>query len=191
MGAVAIMLEPADPKPGLSNARGRVEPNGQFTTMGVPPGRYYLRIMGGGYTGWSFQSAMAGGRDASVVPIEFDSSDIGGVMLTFTDRPTELSGQVTGEGALERNTVLVFPADAAAWTGYGSSSRRFANVRVDKGGNFKASNLPAGEYLAVAIPDKIANDWQNPKFLESIASQATRVRIRDGEKVTESLKVIR
>ena len=37
----------------------------------------------------------------------------------------------------------------------------------------------------------MANDWQNPKFLETLVSEATRVRIRDGEKATASLKVTR
>jgi hypothetical protein len=75
--------------------------------------------------------------------------------------------------------------------GYGTSSRRFVNSRADKAGAFKVTNLPAGEYLVVAIPDKMANDWQNPKFLEDLVSDATRVRIRDGDKAVASLKVAR
>jgi hypothetical protein len=102
-----------------------------------------------------------------------------------------LSGQVTSEGALEAATVLVFPAEPSAWVGYGNSSRRFASTRVDKQGNFKVTNLPAGDYLAIAIPDKMANDWQNPKFLESLVAEAARVHVRDNEKVTTSLKVAR
>jgi len=113
------------------------------------------------------------------------------VMITFTDRPTEISGQVSGNGALDAMTVLVFPAEQTAWVGYGNSSRRFASVRADKAGNFKVSNLPAGEYLAVAIPDRLANDWLNPKFLESLMPEASRVRIRDGDKQTVSLRVTR
>ena len=158
--------------------------------MGVPPGRYFVRVQGS-YQGWTFQSAMVNGRDASVVPVEFDSNDLGGVMLTFSDRPTELSGQVQADGPPDGATVLVFPAESAAWVGYGSSSRRFSSTRVDKQGNFKIMNLPGGDYLAIAIPDKMANDWQNPKFLESLASEATRLRVRDGDKATTSLKVIK
>ena len=36
---VGVMLEPADVRPGVNSARGRVETSGQFATMGVPPGR--------------------------------------------------------------------------------------------------------------------------------------------------------
>ena len=190
ISSVGISLEPADQRPGISPGRGRIEASGSFATVGVPPGRYFVRVQGG-YQGWTFQSAMVNGRDASVVPVEFESGDLGGVILTFTDRPTELSGRVETDGPPEASTVLIFPTDQAAWTGYGSASRRFQNVRADKTGNYKATNLPAGEYYAVAIPDKMANDWQNPKFLETLVSDATRVRIRDNEKATASLKVTR
>lgn len=190
LGSISVSLEPADSRPGVSNARGRVDPTGTFATVGVPPGRYYLRV-NGGFQNWSFQAAMVGGRDASVVPVDFESADLNGVTIIFTDRATELSGQVTGDGALDANSVLVFPSDSSAWTGYGNSSRRFATTRVDKEGNYKVSNLPAGQYLAVALPDRMINDWQNPKFLESLVAQAVRVTIRDNEKATAGLRVAR
>jgi hypothetical protein len=188
--SVGLVLEPADPRPELSSASGRVEASGQFATTGVPPGRYFLRVKAG-LQGWTFQSAMVNGRDASVVPVELDSADVSGVTLIFTDRPSELSGQVTSDGPIEAATVLVFPAESTAWTGYGSSSRRFANTRVDKAGKFKLTALPAGDYLAVAIPDKLANDFPDPRFLESLVAEATRVRVRDNEQVTTTLKVTR
>jgi hypothetical protein len=190
LGAISVTLEPAESRPGVSPARGRVDSNGSFATVGVPPGRYFLRVSGG-FQNWSFQAALVGGRDASVVPIDVDSADLSGVNIVFTDRATELSGQVTGDGVLESMTVLVFPSESSAWVGYGNSSRRFATARVDKQGNYKLTNLPAGEYLAIAMPDKMANDWQNPKFLESLATAATHVRVRDTEKASANLRVAR
>ena len=188
---IALNLEPADARPGLSGGRGRIEASGQFSTLGVPPGRYFIRV-GGAPQNWTFHSAMVNGKDASVVPIELEGNDIGGVMIAFTDRPSEFSGDVTVDsGAPEAVTVLVFPTDAAAWTGYGSQSRRFASTRVGKDGKFRVTNLPAGEYFAVAIPDRLATDWQNPKFLETLTNGAARVRVRDGDTVTQMLKVSR
>lgn len=190
MNMVAVLLEPADPKQGLQTATGRVESNGSFSTVGVPPGRYFVRVKAG-LPNWTLQSVMANGRDASVVPVEIESNDLGGVMLTFTDKPSELAGQVTGEGQIEGTTVIVFPTDQSAWTGYGTQSRRLAAVRADKQGNFSVKSLPAGDYLAAAIPDKMASDWQNPKFLESISPEASRVHISDNAKASVSLKVNR
>ena len=52
MSSIALMLEPADPQPGVSGGRGRIESTGVFTTMGVPPGRYFVRgLMAGAVKG--------------------------------------------------------------------------------------------------------------------------------------------
>jgi len=64
-------------------------------------------------------------------------------------------------------------------------------VRADKDGKYRVSNVPAGEYLAVAVPDKLIADWQRPKFLESLMPSATRFRVQDGDKVVQNLKVAR
>jgi hypothetical protein len=189
--SIALNLEPAESRPGLSGARGRVDPSGTFSTMGVPPGKYFIRVIGAPQ-GWNFQSAMVNGRDASVVPIDIEGNDFGGVMITFTDRPSEFAGDVSVDnGSPESATVLVFPTDTSAWVGYGTASRRFSSTRVGKDGKFAIRNLPAGDYFAVAIPDRLATDWQNPKFLESLTAEAVRVRVRDGDKVTQMLKVSR
>jgi hypothetical protein len=141
---------------------------------------------------WTFHSAMVNGRDASVTPVELDGGDVNGVVINFTDRPSELSGQVQMEsGQLDAVTVLVFPAEQAAWTGYGSTARRFSGVRADKDGRFRIMNLPAGNYFLAAIPDKLASNWQDPKFLETLANVATRVTVRDADKISQNLKVIR
>jgi hypothetical protein len=101
-----------------------------------------------------------------------------------------LSGTVTAEsGSADAATVIVFPTDSSAWAGYGSSPRRLRTTRVDKTGNFRMQNLPAGEYFIAAVPDKIAADWQNPKFLEGLAADATRVRLAEGDRRTQNVKV--
>ena len=187
--SIALNLEPADSRPGVSGGRGRVDPSGAFTTVGVSPGKYFIRVLNAPQ-GWTFHSATVNGRDASLVPIDIDSNDVSGVILAFTDKPSEFAGDVSVDsGTPETATVLVFPSDQTAWVGYGSSSRRFASTRVAKDGKFRVTNLPAGEYFAIAIPDRLASDWQNPRFLETLTQEATRVRVRDGERVTQILKV--
>jgi hypothetical protein len=194
LGGMAVMLEPAAPRggAGASPVRGRIEASGLFQTMGVPPGKYFLRVIGAP-PGWTFRGAMLGGQDVSETPLEIESGDVTGVMLAFTDRPNKLSGQVsdTSGGKDAGATVIVFPADSGAWVGYASGTRRLRNVRVDKNGAYTAENLPAGDYLAAAIPDRLAGDWQNPKFLAALAASATRVRIGPGENVTQNLQVVR
>lgn len=186
--SIGLSLEPVD---GTTSARGRMESSGQFATMGVPPGRYLLRVRAG-LQGWMFRAALSNGRDISDTPVELESADVTGVVLTFTDRPSELAGQVALEsGSSEATTVLTFPTDASAWVGYGSVSKRLMNTRADRNGNFSFRNLPAGDYYVIAVPDKDAGDWPSPQYLEKLSAQATRVRVRDGEKATQTLKVVR
>jgi hypothetical protein len=188
--SVGVMLEPADVRPGVNSARGRVETSGQFATMGVPPGRYFVRAQGAPQ-GWTFRGATLGGRDVTDTPLDIDS-EVSGVALVFTDRPIELSGRVTGDASLtEGATVILFPTDQSAWVGYGSTTRRLRNVRADKTGAFTIGNLPAGDYYLAAVTEKIAVDWQNPEFLASLTSDATRVRLSDGQKLTQNVKVAR
>ena len=192
LGSLSIVLTPADVRPGVQPARGRSESTGTFATSGVPPGKYLVSVQGG-FPNWTFQSAMVNGRDASIYPVDIESNDLSGVMINFTDRPSDISGQVSADaGSPEALSVLVFPADQTSWTGPGAGSpRRFLSARADKDGKYRVANVPAGEYLAVAVPDKLIADWQRPKFLESLMPSATRFRVQDGDKVVQNLKVAR
>lgn len=189
--SIFLSLESADVRPGVpGTSRGRVEPSGTFATVGVPPGRYFVRVANAP-SGWTFKGATLGGRDVTDTALEIDG-DVTGVVLSFTDRPAQIAGNVTVEtGSPEGATVIAFPTDSSAWVGYGSTSRRLRTTRADKTGSYTIPNLPAGEYFVVAVPDKMAADWQNPKFLEGLTSDATRVRLADGEKRSQNVKVSR
>ena len=192
VGALSVTLTPADVRPGVQPVRGRADSTGTFSTSGVPPGKYLVSVQGG-FQNWTFQSAMVNGRDASIYPVDIESNDLGGVMINFTDRPSDVSGQVSSDaGPLEALSVLVFPADQSSWSGPGAGSpRKFLSTRADKDGKYRIPNVPAGEYLAVAVPDKNTAEWQRPKFLESLMPSASRFRVQDGDKVVQNLKVAR
>jgi hypothetical protein len=192
--AIGVFLDSADGRPiagGQTQARGRVEPSGQFTTVGVPAGRYFVRV-GAAPEGWSFRGAMHGGRDVSDVPLEIEGSDVGGIVLTFTDRPTELSGTVTNtSGSADTDaSVIVFPAEREGWINYGSSPRRLKSVRASADGAFRISNLPPGDYFIAAVGDEASADWQEPAFLEALSREATRVRLGEGSRITQSLRTV-
>jgi hypothetical protein len=107
LGSLSIVLTPADVRPGVQPARGRTESTGTFATSGVPPGKYLVSVQGG-FPNWTFQSAMVNGRDASIYPVDVESNDLGGVMINFTDRPSDISGQVSADrlaGSAERAGV--------------------------------------------------------------------------------------
>ena len=82
--------------------------------------------------------------------------------------------------------VLVFAADPARRT----SARRRALLRVSTSGVYSLSALPAGDYFVVAIDDRVAGEWPDPKFLEVLSRIATRVVLTDGESRTVDLKTV-
>lgn len=189
MQRIPLTLEPVASRVDFrTNPITRVEPNGEFSTGGVVGGRYFVRVMSAP-PGWHFKEARYEGTDLADTPIALEGRDLNGVTLVFTDRPTELSGTVRGsQGPDPDASVLIFPADDETWTTMGLNPRRMRSVRASKTGAYKALGLPAGEYYAAAVPDETATDWQDPRILTSLARDATRVRLDDGQRKTQDLR---
>jgi hypothetical protein len=188
---VSITLEPADGRTSLGSApvRGQLSQSGTFTTSGALPGRYFVRATGLP-PGWFFRGATAGGADVSDVPLEISSEDVTGVIVSFTDRRTEVAGTVeAGDGASRAMTVLAFPSARDGWTT--ASPRRFASARVDAKGTYQLVGLPPGQYYVAAVADELAADWQNPATLESLIGSAVIIDLTDGQRAAQSLKVVR
>jgi hypothetical protein len=183
-GSINVSLEPADGRSAdlMSMARGRVDPNGTFATMGVPAGKYILRVAGAPQ-GWTLRSATFGGRDITETAVELKEEPAAGVVLSFTDRPSEMKGTVrAGSGNPDATaSVIVFPADPASWVDTGSQPRRIKTSRTGKDGSFTIGPLPPGEYYVVAIEDSAPRNWQDPAYLDAVARSATTVRIGEGD----------
>jgi hypothetical protein len=188
---IAVDIQTADRNPILRILPRSTQPDatGHFTSAGLAPGRYYVRVIGSP-NGWMFKAAMLNGRDASVTPLEIRNDDVRGVVLTFTDRWTSLSGTVQSrEGTPEESAmVLVFPTDSQLWMEGGRSPRRTRGVRPGAGGAYKLGSVPSGDYFVIAIPEEQAADWREPKFLEILSRQAAIVTIGDGEHKVHHLR---
>jgi hypothetical protein len=190
-GNLFITLEPADGRTaGITNiVRGRVDASGAFTTTGVPNGKYILRV-GGAPQGWSLRDATHGGKDITSVAVTLDDENATGVVLTFTDKPTELNGTVrdASGNADARASIVVFPADPAAWVDTGSQPRRLRQVRTNQDGTYKINGLPAGDYYVIAVDDQSStNGWQDPAALGVMARAASQVRLVEGDIKTQAL----
>jgi hypothetical protein len=122
------------------------------------------------------------------VPIDMGSSDIGGVVLSFTDRPASLAGVVRGNGAVDGEAVvLVYPVDASAWAAAGARPRRMRTARAGKDGAYSLPNLAAGEYYVVAVREDNLGDWTDPSVLQSLTRVARQIRLVDGEQASQDL----
>jgi hypothetical protein len=186
-----ITLDPADGSRAdreLSFRTGHPDESGQFATFGVPSGRYVVNVAGISFPGWVFKEARYQGRDLTDVPIDMGSADIGGVVLTFTDRPASLGGLVRGGGAADGEAVVfVYPVDASAWSDSGARPRRMRMARVGTDGAYSISSLAPGEYYVVAAREDNLGEWQDPSVLRSLTRVAQQIRLVDGEQKSQDL----
>jgi hypothetical protein len=188
---MAVMLEPVEGRGPTTPPGGQVDAGLQFKTYGVPAGKYFVRPMPPATSGWTFKAAIYQGRDVADVPLDLDSADVSGVVITFTDQPTELSGTVeTSSGVDPSATVVVFPSDNTAWT-TGGASRRMRGTRAGPTGTYKLTGLPAGSYYIAAVPEEFVSEWQDPKSLETLSRTAARVTLDDGDRKTQNVRTTR
>jgi hypothetical protein len=183
---IPILIEPAEVVPSSAAYFARPSTSGEFVSMPVPPGRYYIRVPNSP-AGWMFKSATIDGRDVVDTPFRF-SQEPTQVVITFTDRWSGVRGAVqstTGRDA--EAVVVVFPNDREAWGSTGMAARRLRMMRASKIGEY-SFNLPPGEYFVIAIPEAQSADWQDPDFLDSASRVASRVSIGDGERKIQDLQ---
>ena len=187
----------------------QVDPTGRFTITGVVPGRYSLsanapnnqpnrggqpqpapqRGQGAATPSWRLKSAMAGGRDVLDFPLVIEpNQEVGGLLLTFTDRTQEVTGTIqdpTGRPTSDF-TIIIFPTDSRYWV---PQSRRILSARPSTDGKFTLANLPVGEYRLTAVTDVEPGEWYNPDFLQQLMGASIGVSLRDGEKKVQDIRV--
>jgi hypothetical protein len=191
IAGMRITLDPADgsrPSDGtLALQTGRPEENGEFRTYGVPPDRYILRVSPLP-AGWFLKSALFQNRDIADMPLELGTKDVSGVVITFTDRPSSISGTVRGtSGPDPAAIVLVYPIDSAAWSSSGALSRRLRTTRAGSDGSYSLQGLPAGEYYLVAVQEDQVAEWQDPALLRALSGLAKTIRLVEGERKSQDL----
>jgi hypothetical protein len=111
--------------------------------------------------------------------------------MTLTDRPTTLTGVVTGDTRTPTSddyTVVVFADDPAQWR---EGSRRVRMARPDQNGVYKLTGLPPGVYRVIAVEYLDDGEQWNPQFLGWARSRAARVELEEGASITLNVKLTR
>ncbi len=149
-----------------------------------------LNVFSGGPP-WAIKSITVGGKDAFGAPLELGANDLGGVVVSFGDQVTEISGAV-GTGGLAAGgdaQVVVFPADVQGWIAGNMSPRRSRTTMTSTTGNYRIAGLPPGDYLIVAVSPDLLVELQDAQLVNTLARSATRVTLADGDKRTLPLTV--
>jgi hypothetical protein len=183
---IRILLSPADGSrlndPTLTLQTGHPDESAEFTTYGVPPGQYVVSIAGVP-AGWTLKGVVYQGRDLADTPLDLETKDISGVVITFTDRPPAIVGVVQGpRGPDPDAVVLAYPTDPNAWAMSGSVPRRLRTARADAAGAYSVTGLPPGEYYVIAVREDTIGDWQDPTLLQALARYAQQVQLVEGDR---------
>jgi hypothetical protein len=123
---VPVLVRPAHMRSlGRMVPLGGVEPDGQFHTVGFPPGWYVLNVLADARSfpdllGWPVASIRVGGREMTGKAIELGTTDLTDVELVLSNRPMQLSGVVRGPDGRPAPwaRVILFPRDPALWSDY-------------------------------------------------------------------------
>lgn len=190
-GILDLYAEPAngDPMLGMPRLNSRQRPTAQapeFRLQGLGHGPYLLRTVGGPL----IKSIVWSGKDHTYTPFDTTTEqDITGVVITLTNETTTVTGSVVeGSGQPAANTaVIAFPAERAQWTNFGIRPLRLRASAGSTTGAYTLRNLPAGDYLLVAVRDDQIDRRHDPDFLEAASRVATRLTIGWGETKTQSL----
>jgi hypothetical protein len=158
-----------------------------FSTVAAG-GRYIVRPYESG--GWFVQSVTLDGKD--ITDRAFDlRSDATSFVVTYTDRPSTVSGTVTDADGAPRAAavVLAFPVDRQRWSGYGASPRALRSALAREAGGYTFELLPPGEYHVIAVEASELDGWRDPEKLEALAAQAARLTVALGDSVTLDLRL--
>ena len=158
---------------------------------GVAPGAYRLNSLRpqAGDDGWYLESVTLGAPDLLERPLVVSTDTIGPIVITYSDRRTELAGSIrTSAGrAAPEHTIVVVPAEPALWQ---TGSRRMQSARPGSDGQFTIVDLPAGTYLMAALTDFDPSDFDDPAFLAQLAAQGVAVTVRAGERTVQDLRIV-
>jgi hypothetical protein len=178
VGAAAAL--PRGARPAQANDRG------EFSLTDVFAGHYL--IAGTAPQGWTMKTVYADGREVTDRPIEIRGTSVSGLNVIFTDRVTSLSGTVRdGAAAAPAGlTVIAFASDEAHWHG---QSRFIRTARTDQAGSYRIAGLPPAEYLVVAVDDVEQGEWFDPAFLGALTGSAVKIRLDEGDRSTQDLKM--
>ena len=184
MNSTTVRITSADGRNSNGMSSTRVSGTGELTSQGYSAGRYFVTASAP-LPGWIFASAMHDGIDVSQVPLDLSSGDVSDLVITFTDKKTDLAGVLHDDKGNPDPTgmVVVFPADVQMPTDDLANPRRVRSARVSASGKYSFQNLPPGDYYVAGLPAD-ENRWSDPQILQSLRMQSARVRVAYGQTAT-------
>jgi protocatechuate 3,4-dioxygenase beta subunit len=165
-----------------------VSSDGSFEWKDVPPGSYYVQIVGdtSANEGWFLKSVTVGGREVSDSGVSVNG---GAVALDLIASAT--GGSVDGvvlnhKGETVGNAVVV----AVPETRMRGRLDRYGKTVSDQSGHFILRGVRPGDYTMLAWESVDGEAYYNPEFLKGFEAQGSAVRLEEGERKTVQLEAI-
>lgn len=185
---VTLVSLPDIPGTSTGNVGTRTAADGSFEFAYVPAGRYSLTATLP--NGAKLASAMLDGKDILDYPLEVrDGHDVTGLRARISASPTNISGRVVDQlgRPSPEFSVVVFAAEPELRRA--STRRNSGLVKIASDGTYTVDNLPPGDYLLAVIVDADPRQLQDRSFLEQVALGAIPLRLTEGQRVVQDLKV--
>jgi hypothetical protein len=145
--------------------------------------------------GWTLKAVLVGGVDVTDMPLAFGrpNQSLTDVEIVLTSRVTTFNGIVTDDASRPTSeaTVIACSTDHDRWY---SGSRFLRKAVAARDGTFSLTGLPPGDYHVMAvrhIPIEGEDAWQDRDLLESLARQASRAVLTEGQVTSVALKLDR
>jgi hypothetical protein len=182
----------------LSWSHGSMGPDGAFVVVGIPPGRYFIRMNLNSHCRmrgcpsdetWHWKGTTLDGRRLpyNVIDINGDVSDL---EVTVSTRTSGVAGSIVNAagGADASADVIVFPADTTLWR-EDFYDPRVQRVHATSTGRFEVTDLMPGDYYLVAVEGGYHHE--GPGALERLVADAETVTVADGAVVTRTLRSVK
>jgi hypothetical protein len=163
-----------------------VADDGTFVIDELAPGTYFVSAMFVPRP-WKLASVLYGGREIAEAGMTVERSPgTGGLALTFSDRPTTISGVVRlAEGtAATSSTVVAFPQEPGLWR---IAGLRLRTVSAGADGEYVLRDLPPGHYFVVPTAGVDRESLSSAGYLEQLSRTGVQVTLGDGQHVTQDL----
>jgi hypothetical protein len=162
--------------------------DGSFEWKSVPPGNYYVELVGEGGTNFDLflKSAVAGNHDVDEAGVSMNG---GAVVLDLVASANGASaeGMVTDQkGEPVANAVIV----AVPEPRLRGRVERYRTTESDQSGRFALRGLQPGDYTLFAWESVDGEAYYNPEFLKTYETQGNALRVSEGDRKTMQLVVI-
>jgi hypothetical protein len=153
-----------------------LERDGRFETVGLPPGRYEVRILTSlvkDIGQWYRTSIQVAGREARAIHLGNQDQH---VLFTMSNQFTDVSISVTDQAGqpVPRAVIVVFRQDEGLWEDL-PAFRLYA----DDAGRYHGTELSRGDFFLAAVTAAPVG-WNSAESLRGLVARATPVRIAPG-----------